>query len=229
MRLHKIRGGNREELAAGAYTICVGISLGDKWFTPENIAGLVGWSLEHSSGKVVVFPADDIHAINIEVRNRVSAQRAARIAQRMSDEILTAVKQEVGNNFSPQQCARITYATWGDVATDEYQKKVQFLYEQYRGNASFRSVIQNIAKNAVANEQRDFSDTDIEKFGTYLLEELPELTSRVPIKNIRCDAYVYPFDGELQELVEEIQKGERFPEIQEKILDTEPKVFLEVR
>lgn len=49
------------------------------------------------------------------------------------------------------------------------------------------------------------------------------------MKGVVCDAFTYPFDGELPELTEKIQNGEIFPEIKENIMDTEPKVFLEVR
>jgi len=58
---------------------------------------------------------------------------------------------------------------------------------------------------------------------------MPEVICRVPIKGYACDACVYPFDGELTQFVEQVQKGEIFPEIKANILDTEPKVFLEVR
>lgn len=62
-----------------------------------------------------------------------------------------------------------------------------------------------------------------------VIEELPEVLARTPIKGMTFDAYAYPFDGELPELVERIQRGDIFPEIKESIMDTEPKVFLEVR
>ena len=46
MQLHKIRGGDKEQLEKGEYTICVGISLGNRWFTTENIIELIRWSLK---------------------------------------------------------------------------------------------------------------------------------------------------------------------------------------
>ena len=49
------------------------------------------------------------------------------------------------------------------------------------------------------------------------------------MNGVECDAYVYPFDGELVVLTEKIQRGELFPEIKKAIMDTNPKVFLEVR
>jgi len=46
MKLYKIRGGTEEELYKRNYNIGVGISLGNKWFSAENILGLVEWSLK---------------------------------------------------------------------------------------------------------------------------------------------------------------------------------------
>ena len=49
------------------------------------------------------------------------------------------------------------------------------------------------------------------------------------MNGVECDAFVYPFDGELAMFAEKIQRGELFPEIKKVIMDTKPKVFLEVR
>ena len=86
-----------------------------------------------------------------------------------------------------------------------------------------------ILRNYLKKESREYSDADIHKFGTYVIEELPEIICRVPIAGITYDAFVYPFDGEITRLVEKIQQGKIFPEIKKNVMDTEPKVFLEVR
>ena len=70
MELKKIRSGNKDLLINKEYNIGVGISLGNKWFTPENIFGLIEFSLEYTKRRVVVYVADTIHAVNIEIRER---------------------------------------------------------------------------------------------------------------------------------------------------------------
>lgn len=67
------------------------------------------------------------------------------------------------------------------------------------------------------------------KMAFYILEELPEVISRVKIGGVVCDAYAYPFDGDLPEFVEQLQQKKIFPKIAGKLLDTQSKVFLEVR
>lgn len=43
------------------------------------------------------------------------------------------------------------------------------------------------------------------------------------------DANVYPYDGEVVRLAEDIQKGQRFPEIQKNVFEGDSKVFIELR
>jgi len=95
MELHRIRGGNKEELEARAYTIGVGISLGNKWFTPENILGLVIWSLQYTRENVIVYVADSIHAINEEVRGKMSPERAMERSLKKISNSLKKIKNEL--------------------------------------------------------------------------------------------------------------------------------------
>jgi hypothetical protein len=65
--------------------------------------------------------------------------------------------------------------------------------------------------------------------GVSSFEEFTEVLCRVKIAGNECDAYAYPYSGLVTELVDNIQQGLIFPKIKEEIIDTKPKVFLEVR
>ena len=229
MNLYKIRGGNKEDLENKKYTIGIGISLGNKWFSVENIIGLVNWSLQYSKDKIIVYVADSIHAINLEVRNKISYEKALEKTNKQGDEILNAVKSKVENELSEEDKGRIIYVKWEEIRDEKYQNKVEYLKSLYNEETDFQSFIHSFVKNFLSKEERNFSAEEIHRLGEYIIEELPEVINRVAMKGIICDAYTYPFDGELTKITEKIQKGERFPEIKENIMDTEPKVFLEVR
>lgn len=229
MQLYKIRSGTEEDLLNRHYNIGVGISLGNRWFTPENIVSLIEWSLSYTKDYVIVYVADLIHAINIEVRNGKSPEKAEEKALRMGEDILEQVKKLVDEKFGTDEKSKICYATWSDLLTPSFRAKVDFLYEKYHSEAEFKRTIIELVEGFTENENRNFTEEDKEKLGSYVIEELPEVLARTPISGMTFDAYVYPYDGELPELVERIQKGEIFPEIKESIIDTEPKVFLEVR
>lgn len=229
MELRMIRGGTKDQLQDKKYNIGVGISLGNKWFTPENIIELVRWSLVYTRENVIVYVADSIHAINEEVRGSMTPDRAMTRSLRKGNEIIESVKNIADAEFSDEDKRRIVYVTWNEIVDEEYEKKMAYLIELFHTSPVFSEKIKNIVRNSVAKEEREFSEEKIDRLSMYILHEMPEIICRVPMKEYECDAYAYPFDGELTQLAEQIQKGEIFPEIKENVMDTEPKVFLEVR
>lgn len=231
MNLHKIRGGNLDDLNDKKYNIGVGISLGNKWFTVENIIGLIQWCLPRTREYVVVYVADSIHVINLEVRKRISYEKASGLADQMGTDLLNQVKQEVEKKFSAEDTSKIHYVKWNTIMDDTFRTKVKSVYDFYEHNLDFKNHLISIVKNALSKEviPRNFSEDQIIRLTHYIIEELPEQSTRVPMGEYICDAFAYPYDGEIVKLAEEIQNGEKFPEIRKKILDTEPKVFLEVR
>ena len=95
MQLQNIRGGNRQELQDRHYQIGVGISLGSKWFSVENITELVKWSLQYTKDRVIVYIADSIHAINLEVRKDISKEKAEILADEMGTKTLKEVEEKL--------------------------------------------------------------------------------------------------------------------------------------
>ncbi len=229
MELHLVRGGSREDLEDKKYNIGVGISLGNKWFSVENILELIRWALPRTRESVVVYAADSIHAINLEVRKRIRYEKALALANQLGDELLGKLQIETSKAFSPEELGRIHFAKWDSIVDESYKAKRQFLYEFYENNSDFREAVEAIARHAVSKEIRSFSETEIHRLGMYVLEEMPEQLARVAAHGIVWDAFVYPYDGEIPRLNDRIQQGKEFPEIRERVMDTQPKVFLEVR
>ncbi len=229
MKLYSVRGGNEADLLNRHYNLGVGISLGNKWFSPENIISLIEWSFLYTKDYVVVYVADSIHAINIEVRYRENTKKSIERAKKMGEDILKEVKELADKKFTSEQNQKIVYAMWEGLLTPSFREKVDFLYERYANDEAFKSAIIELIEDFTKRESRVFSSEDKQRLGMYIIEELPEILTRVPIDGHLFDAHIYPFDGKLPEFVEKIQEGSIFPDIKSKIIDTEPKVFLEVR
>lgn len=231
MQLYKARGGTKEALEAKEYNLGVGISLGNKWFTVPNIIELIRFSLAYTRRDVIVYVADSIHAINLEVRKRIKYEKALKIAENMGKDLLRLVEKEVKNTFSPSEIEKVHYVNWNEIASDLYKRKVDYLYNLYNTNPDFKNYLQDIVKGYLSKETspRTFAEEEVNRLAMYIIEELPEQMCRIPLGKYECDAFVYPYDGTIVELSEKIQNGEIFPEIKENILDTKPKVFLEVR
>lgn len=82
--------------------------------------------------------------------------------------------------------------------------------------------------HAINKEGRNFSDKDIMRLVEYIIEELPEMLSRVPINGTNFDANVYPGRSILTDFISDIQSGTIFPDISRTLIKTEPKIFAEV-
>ena len=123
MELHGIRGGNKSALEAREYNIGVGVSLGNKWFTIENTVELTKWALRYSRETVIVYVADSIHAINLEVRNHTSYEKALSIAKSKGSKFLMEVENEIRGSFSVEERNKIVYATWDEIVNFEYKEK----------------------------------------------------------------------------------------------------------
>lgn len=229
MELHRIRGGSRETLETRQYSIAIGVSLGNKWFTVGNILGLVEWALPYTRSNVMVYVADTIHAINVEIRKRIPYGEALQEAKKMGANLLDAVRKKIEHGPLHEHKDRIRFATWDDLVDDAYREKVKYLKILYESGPGFSNTIKQFVQNHLSKGNRSFGSEDIHALGMYIIEELPELINRVPISGEIYDAWVYPHDSELAEFIENIQNGKVFPEIKQHIMDTDPKVFLEVR
>lgn len=229
MNLYQIRGGTIEELYRKEYQIGVGISLGNKWFTIDNITDLVHWSLQHTKDLVIIYVADYIHSINIEVRTGKSREKSIEVAERMGEEVLEQTRSKLLSVLSKDDFKRVVFAKWNELVDESYLKKLEYLKKKYKTDMSFKKDIESIVINFTKDEVRKFSDEQINKLGEYIIEELPECICRVKIAGHECDGFVYPYDGELPVFIEKIQNAEIYPEIRENILDTKPKVFITVR
>lgn len=229
MELHKIRSGTEQSLFNKEYNIGVGISLGTKWFSPENIVGLIEWSLKYTKDFVVVYIADSIHAINLQVRNDRTPEKALEIAMGMGDAILEKIKTQAQSKFTPEQLAKIHYARWDELLTPEFKRKLAYLQNKYKTDENFKAAILKNIDEFLKKETRVFSENDRVRLGEYLISELPEHLCRVPTGGLVYDAFVYPYDSAFPEFVEKVQKGVLFPEIKKTVMDSEPKVFLVAR
>lgn len=229
MKLYSIYGGSEQDLIQKKYNIGVGLSLGNKWFTMENTLEIIKWSLSYTRESVIIYVADSIHAINIEVRSGRTYGAALKRTTKYGKELLASIKTEVDKTFTPDGSARVFYSPWSGLEDEAYKAKVKIAYQFYENNEEFRNIIHSIVTEYVSKENRKFRPEDIHRLGMYCVEELPEMINRVQIAGHACDACAYPYVSKLNLLVSEIQNGTRFPEIKKLIMDTESKVFLAVR
>lgn len=222
-----VRGATEKEVKSGKFNIYVGISLGNKWFTKENIKQHVLWALKYTKEKVGLLVADTLHAINYEVRNKDKPEKALVRAIKKGDEMVVILKEIIGE-FPKEERDKIEIIRWDDVKADEFSKKaIPVLYEEFRINKNFKNQILEIVRGFSESSDR-LSDEQIGKLARYILDELPELLHGFTHKNVYYNCYTYPYDGLLTSMVEKIQKKELFSHLHKK-LDIKTNVFVELR
>jgi len=132
MRLYNVYGGLREELESREYRIGIGVSLGNPWFEPRNILDLTRWCLRFTRDVVVIYVADTIHAINIEVRKKITPERALQKARHQADQLMSETVKLLQAVANPQERERIKFARWDDLVDEPYREKVTFLETAFR-------------------------------------------------------------------------------------------------
>jgi len=213
MKINKILNATVEEIKAKKFNILLGISLGNKFFSEENIKEYILWALENTKEKVVILIPDKIHAINYKVKNKYTEEKAIRRAAKEGEKIVRKIKN-ILDEIAPEK-EKIEIIKWEDIETDDHSKKVKVLKEEFVKNSQFRKQILNIVKENVQSDK--LSDNDYEKLCSYPLEELPFLISGVKYKEIHYDLLPYPGISKIDYLVIDLQEGKTFPEITQKL------------
>ena len=222
-----IRGTTLNEIKKKKFNIYVGISLGNKWFTKENIKNSLLWCLKYTKDRAGLLIGDTLHAINYEVRNGMSPEKARSKALKKGDEMEEILK-EIINELPPKQKKKVDIIRWDDVKSLQFNKKfLQILYKEYETNSLLRKEIIKIV-DFYLSKDRKFSKEQKLKLGTYVIEEMPELLNGFNYNGIYYNCYTYPYDGLLNQMIEKIQNKKLLPKLHKK-LDIKNHVFVELR
>lgn len=214
-----IRGASRNEVASKKFNVYLGISLGNKWFNEKNITRAIGYGLEITKDRFGLLIADTLHAINYEVRNKMSLERAMSVAIRKGEEMESLLRNIV-NRLPREQRERIDIIRWDEVLDSEpfIKRDVLFLSSKFEKDEEFRNTIRSIVLGYLSDfDKKRFNDKQIDRLSHYILEEFPEILNGFEYNGVFYDAYIYPYDGLLTQFVERVQKSEVFPELHKEI------------
>jgi len=219
-----------DEIKAKKFNIYLGISLGNKWFTKENIKEYLIWALKYTKEKVGVLVADTLHSVNYEVRNNISPEKAKTKAIKQGDGICKIIQEVIGE-FSKEDQEKIIIIRWDEIVNTKTNEKSKKIFEKkFKEDPKFKEGILRIIREYTSHDkQKKFSDAEIEKLATYILNELPEILHGYEIKGVYFNVYIYPQDSILSEFVDKIQKKEIFPELHNQIENIDANTFVELK
>ncbi len=211
-----------EEVAAKQHDIWVGISLGNSYFTKENIEQYIKWSLENTKEKVLVVIPDILHAVNLEVLDKRTSQAALKKAVRIGDEKEMEVQQIIGA-LSDEERGKIEVVRWKDLlSNDDYKMKLNAIKDEFLNNAEFHDFIINIVKSGRKDRSERVSkmtDAELNKLSDYILYELPHFMNGVQGNRPGLVYTIIPYPGlnQLDDLAVGLSNKTMFVELSNKL------------
>ncbi len=194
--------------------IFMGISLGNKFFTEQNIKAYIDFGVKYSRKRFLILVADKIQAINYEVRNKLSSDKAFKRAILEGDKFEKIVK-EIVDEFSSRERKKIEIIRWNEIeGLDSHKKAVRYFLEKFDRDKKFKGEILKIVENSLSWR---FKKVEVKKLAKYVINELPEILAAFSYKGILYETYIYPDVALIFDFCEKIQRGEIFPEIRDNL------------
>jgi tRNA-dependent cyclodipeptide synthase len=211
MRITQYLNTTEEDIQARRFNIFIGISLGNKYFTPKHIRDYLLWAIENTKEKVAILIPDKIHAVNYEVKSGYSSERALAVARRKGDEVEKEVVKIIDELKIPG--SKIQIVRWGGIENESHLNMLTIFQDAFRDDAAFRKIIINITKETPHISDLDFSDVQYEKLSQYVIDELPMLIGGIQKDGVSYELLPYPGFANIDYLAIDLQEGKSFPGI----------------
>lgn len=192
------------------FNILLGISLGNKFFSEENIELYLKWALNNTKKRIAFLVPDKIHAINHEVLNHYSESQSIDIAFKQGDEA-SKICNDLIKRLDNKSQEYIKVLRWEDIETEKYKQMFQVLNLAFKQDINFRNIIIEVVRENI--KKKDLIMSDYEKLAKYVIAELPMLISGVEYEEEIYDLLPYPGISKIDYLALDLQEGRSFPEI----------------
>lgn len=211
-----------EEIQNKKHNIWIGISLGNKYFTKENIEEYIIWALANTKESVLVVIPDALHAINLEILDRRSSNKALAKAVKIGDEKNKEI-EEIISTLSEEEKGKIKVVRWKDILNhDSYKQNIELIKNEYKNNPEFHDLILDITKSGRLDRSERISkmtEVELDRLADYVLYELPHFVDGVQAygSDLIYTAISYPGLNKLDELAVGLSNKTMFPELADKL------------
>lgn len=224
MEIRQYLNTTSEAVQLKKFNIWIGISLGNKYFSRENIEKYLKWSLENTKEKVAILIPDKIHAINYEIKSKYSKDRALRVALRKGENVKILVNEIISKLNTK---ASVEILKWADIEDKLYLKRKDILYSEFENNPKFHNKIMEIIKESVGPEIIKLQESDYEKLASYPLDELPVLICGFKVNSTLFNLLPYPNVSLIDNLIIDLLESRNFPKLSEKLKITDKNYLIE--
>jgi tRNA-dependent cyclodipeptide synthase len=222
MRVESYLNVTPQEIANRHHNIWIGVSLGNAYFTKENLEHYIKWSIENTKDKVLVVIADALQAINFEVLDHRSPERASKKAMKIGDQKETEINEIIAT-LSHEDRTKVKVVRWKDILTnDTYKKNIKVIKEEFFSNPEFHMFITDIVKFGRQDRSERLSNMtseELDRLSDYVLYELPHFVDGVQCCGDMLIYTVIPYPGlnKLDELAVGLSNKTMFPTLAEKL------------
>lgn len=220
MRIENYLNTTKEKVEGKEHDIWIGISLGNKYFTPENIGKYISWALEHTQNGILIVIADTLQAINLEILDGRSAEAARRKAIELGDIKINEIENII-SPLSEEQKGKIRLIRWDDIInSDSYKKRLRLVNDFFNENKDFhRYVIESVKAGRKDRLSRIASlpESKLNRLAQYILNEIPIFIDGVQYNGATYTLIPYPGLTLLDELFIGLHNKTMFPELAERL------------
>ena len=200
-------GVSETDIATKKCNIWIGVSLGNKSFTPHVIYEYVTWGLQHTKERVLVLLVDTIHRSNYKILSSKSSGETERLVRKKTSSLKTGILEE----FAKQGITDVPILGWDNVAnTDEYKSNLEEVLKEFKSNKNFRSDILKLVKEArkdKVDKINSLNDEEIDELVSYPLSELALFVNPIRYRGASYEVSPYPIRTRLDEIIVGINKG----------------------
>lgn len=216
----------KEEVKSKKFNIWFGISIGNRYFTKNNIKQYISFGIDNTNDKLLILIPDELNIINYEVKYKYSKEKAKELALKQGEEYKRSILK-ILNTFPKEKQCKVIIVKWKDITFNniEYQNMKNLLLKEFDNNQEFHRVIINIVKENVKNNE--FSDKEFSQLASYILDELPLFISSLKYEGNIFGLLIYPGIG-IDYLTIDLQIGKQFPELTKKLNIKTKAAFLEI-
>lgn len=205
-----------KEIKSKKFNIVIGISLGNRWFSKENLTEYIKWALENTKKDVLILIADSNHSINYEVFRDYDKDKALNTALKEGREKEKMIKRII-HNLPKETHSKIKIAKWGDARKSEYYlSKIEIIKKEFMRNKEFYNFVMRVIKENLGERIEKFGKEKRERLADYVLDEIPILL-KTEYEGEAYNLLPYPKDTLLNNLFIGLQNKTLFKKLAQKL------------
>lgn len=225
MQFKDIFNATRESIETKEWNPYLGISVKNKYFTPENIAAFTSWGGDRAKEGFALLVVDIPQRINNEVFDKSCPEKALDKAFRQSDIILDSCRKAV-EALPDEKRDRCVILEWPDIMDSVYRGNTRLIFDVFRENEPFRDYI---VKSVSENLGSIINRLDEERLLTlchYILYEISEFLCGFVSDGIHYNLCAYP--GPITTLTRDLLRQDFFQPIHARLASHGPVAHAEI-